>query len=278
MTVQELCAKEGVNLCYFDGSNWHSPGFFNPALNVLALDFNLSVEDQKQVALHELGHKEHTPVQYELNRELCELQADRSMIHHLLEEELKLMDDVRDFNYLHFMEKYSLKTIEDLMKKSKPFYKKAWFIIFIILVVIGGISSLTKPKSKTTSSAEKSATIKNNTFKMTDKLGEEFAVYLRKNAEVLDRGNKIEFITGGNTSIVSVRVGEAWKYESVSRKIYLSNSFLKQKNELFKKWAKENNYEINPEKDSPELIVIVSDADKTIIAEEYNGEMKILNN
>lgn len=164
------------------------------------------------------------------------------------------------------------------MKKSKPFYKKAWFIIFIILVVIGGISSLTKPKSKTTSSAEKSATIKNNTFKMTDKLGEEFAVYLRKNAEVLDRGNKIEFITGGNTSIVSVRVGEAWKYESVSRKIYLSNSFLKQKNELFKKWAKENNYEINPEKDSPELIVIVSDADKTIIAEEYSGEMKIINN
>lgn len=164
------------------------------------------------------------------------------------------------------------------MKKSKPFYKQVWFIIFIILVVIGGISSLTKPKSKTTSSAKKSATIKNNTFKMTDKLGEEFAVYLRKNAEVLDRGNKIEFITGGNTSIVSVRVGEAWKYESVSRKIYLSNSFLKQKNELFKKWAKENNYEINPEKDSPELIVIVSDADKTIIAEEYNGEMKILNN
>lgn len=164
------------------------------------------------------------------------------------------------------------------MKKSKPFYKQIWFIIFSILVIIGGISSLTKPKSKTTSSAETPTTIQKNTFKMTDKLGEEFAIYLRKNAEVLDRGNKIEFITGGNTSIVSVRVGEAWKYESVSRKIYLSNSFLKQKNELFKKWAKENNYEINPEKDSPELIVIVSDADKTIIAEEYNGEMKILNN
>lgn len=164
------------------------------------------------------------------------------------------------------------------MKKSKPFYKQIWFIIFSILVIIGGISSLTKPKSKTTSSAETPTTIKKNTFKMTDRLGEEFAIYLRKNAEVLDRGNKIEFITGGNTSIVSVRVGEAWKYESVSRKIYLSNSFLKQKNEMFKKWAKENNYEINPEKDSPELIVIVSDADKTIIAEEYNGEMKILNN
>lgn len=42
MTVKELCALEGVSLCYFDGSGWHSPGFFNPALKVLALDINLS--------------------------------------------------------------------------------------------------------------------------------------------------------------------------------------------------------------------------------------------
>ncbi len=111
MTLKELCAKEGVSLCYFDGSNWHSPGFFNPALKVLAIDINLSEQDQKQVALHELGHKEHSPVQYEVNRELCELQADRSMIHHLLEEELKTMDDVSEFNYIHFMERYNLKTI-----------------------------------------------------------------------------------------------------------------------------------------------------------------------
>ena len=58
-----------------------------------------------------MGHKEHSPVQYEVNRELCELQADRSMIHHLLEEELKTMDDVSEFNYIHFMERYNLKTI-----------------------------------------------------------------------------------------------------------------------------------------------------------------------
>lgn len=111
MTIWELCALEGVILCYFDGSGWHSPGFFNPALKVLALDINLSEKDQKQVALHELGHKYHTKTQYELNRELCELQADRSMIHHLLEEELKTMDDVSEFNYIHFMERYNLKTI-----------------------------------------------------------------------------------------------------------------------------------------------------------------------
>ena len=164
------------------------------------------------------------------------------------------------------------------MKKSKPFYKQVWFIIFIILVAIGGISSLTKPKSKTKSSAEKSATIKNNTFKMTEKLGEEFAVYLRENAEVLDNGDKVEFVTGGNATAVSVRVGESWSSESVSRKIYLANSFLKQKNELFKKWASENNYEVNLNKDNPELIIKVSDADKTTIAQEHSGKMKILNN
>lgn len=111
MTVQELCAVEGVNLCYFDGEEWHSQGFYNPILNVLALDIRLSDDDQKKVALHELGHKSHTKTQYELNRELCELQADRNMIHHLLEEELKTMDDVSEFNYIHFMEKYNLKTI-----------------------------------------------------------------------------------------------------------------------------------------------------------------------
>lgn len=33
------------------------------------------------------------------------------MIHHLLEEELKTMDDVSEFNYIHFMERYNLKTI-----------------------------------------------------------------------------------------------------------------------------------------------------------------------
>ena len=120
MTVREICAQEGVNLCYFDGTGWHSPGFFNPTLKLLAIDINLSEQDQKQVALHELGHKEHSQYQYNLNREMCELQADRNMIHYLLEEELKTMDDVSEFNYVHFMEKYNLKTIanETMVKEE----------------------------------------------------------------------------------------------------------------------------------------------------------------
>ncbi|MFR9120284.1 MAG: hypothetical protein ACLVJN_06335 [Streptococcus parasanguinis] len=69
---RDFAPKEGVNLCYFDGSDWHSPGFFNPTLNILALDINLSVEDQKQVALHELESQRgaYSFSICELNREL----------------------------------------------------------------------------------------------------------------------------------------------------------------------------------------------------------------
>ncbi|MCD3537222.1 hypothetical protein KP745_11155 [Streptococcus equi subsp. equi] len=61
---------------------------------------------KKESIYHEIGHKEHTNRQYELNRELCELEADRNMIHHLLKEELSYLDNVNEFNYARFMEKY----------------------------------------------------------------------------------------------------------------------------------------------------------------------------
>ena len=113
MTVQELCASEGVSLCYFDGTGWHSQGFYNPILNILALDIRLSDSEQKKVALHELGHIGHSLNEYQINREKCELQANRNMIHHLLKAELKELDDVLSFNYVHFMERNNLKTIAD---------------------------------------------------------------------------------------------------------------------------------------------------------------------
>lgn len=111
MTVRELCALEGVSLCYFDGSGWHSPGFFNPALKVLALDINLSEKDQKQVALHELGHKDHTRSEYQNARIRCENEADRNMIHHLVKDALDNLEDPREFDYLQFMSYYNLRTI-----------------------------------------------------------------------------------------------------------------------------------------------------------------------
>ncbi|WP_373756390.1 ImmA/IrrE family metallo-endopeptidase [Streptococcus ferus] len=120
MTIQELCDSKGVELCYFDGSVWHSDGFYNPTMNVLALDINLSDIDKKRVALHELGHLGHDRNQYLRRREQFELQADRNMIHHLIKEELANQESSESFNYLAFMEKYKLKTIanETMVKEE----------------------------------------------------------------------------------------------------------------------------------------------------------------
>lgn len=111
MTVRELYALEGVSLCYFDGSGWHSSGFFNTALKVLALDINLSEKDKKQVALHELGHKDHTRSEYQNARLRCENEADRNMIHHLVKDALDNIEDPREFDYIQFMSYYNLRTI-----------------------------------------------------------------------------------------------------------------------------------------------------------------------
>ena len=113
MTVRELCAQEGVNLCYFDGTGWHSPGFFNPTLKLLAIDINLSEQDQKKGALHELGHIDHTENEYQNALIRCENEANRNMIHHLLVDALEELDDPSDFNYLDFMKFYNLKTTTD---------------------------------------------------------------------------------------------------------------------------------------------------------------------
>ena len=42
------------------------------------------------------------------------------MIHYLVKEELTLVDDVREFNYVRFMEKYDLKTtVNETMVKEE---------------------------------------------------------------------------------------------------------------------------------------------------------------
>lgn len=122
MKLDQLCKEFGVELCLFDASKWHSSGFYNPITKVLGVDVNLSEQEQKQVALHELQHKNHFPLQYQLFREKCELDANRNMIHHLLKEELEIAEDRTQFNYLVFMEKYKLKTIADEAMIKEEFY------------------------------------------------------------------------------------------------------------------------------------------------------------
>lgn len=89
MTLAKLCEEYQVELCLFDGSNWHNSGFYNPDTNVLAIDHNLTPEQQIQVVLHELGHKDHTRSEHQNARLRCENEADRNMIHHLVKDALK---------------------------------------------------------------------------------------------------------------------------------------------------------------------------------------------
>lgn len=163
-------------------------------------------------------------------------------------------------------------------KNSKPIYKRVWFWVLIAFLSIGLVNGVSKIPSKdaTPKTEETSSTTAKQKFKMTKELGEEFALYFKENAEVLDKGEKVDFVPGGDDKNLSVRIGESWNNESTSRKIYISNEFLKAKNTIFEKWAQEKGYNVDLEKDTPQLLVYASDSDKTQISQEYKGEMKIL--
>ena len=141
-------------------------------------------------------------------------------------------------------------------KNSKPIYKRVWFWVLIALLSIGVLNGILKnPSKNTTAKTEKTtSTTVEQKIKMTKELGEEFALYFKENAEVLDKGEKVDFVPGGDDKNLSVRIGESWKNESTSRKIYI----------------------VDLEKDTPRLLVYASDSDKTQISQEYKGEMKIL--
>ena len=85
-------------------------GIYNKRANMIAVDTYLDEFQHKKVIYHEIGHEDHDPSQYDRRREQYELQADRNMIHYLVKEKLTLVDDVRKFNSVRFMEKYDLKT------------------------------------------------------------------------------------------------------------------------------------------------------------------------
>lgn len=122
MSPEAICAENGVDLIYFDGRGIDTPGMFNKKHNVIAIDSYLDDVYKSKVIYHELGHKEHTANYYKLNKEKAELQADRCMIHHLLKEELALWDDVSNFNYISFMEKYELTSLAEEKMVIEEFY------------------------------------------------------------------------------------------------------------------------------------------------------------
>lgn len=108
MTENELLEQFNVSICEFDSSQWPRDGFLDTVNRVVYINRDLPTERRLKVLLHELGHLEHDPKHYERLREKYEAQANRNMIHELLKNE-----NLDDFNYIHFMEKYNLTTICD---------------------------------------------------------------------------------------------------------------------------------------------------------------------
>ncbi|HEM3569466.1 TPA: ImmA/IrrE family metallo-endopeptidase [Streptococcus suis] len=113
MTPESVCAERGIDLVYFDGRDTDNKGIYNKKHNLIAVDTYLDEIEKKKTIYHEIGHQDHDPSQYDRRREQYELQADRNMIHYLVKEELAMIDDVSEFNYIRFMEKYKLKSIAD---------------------------------------------------------------------------------------------------------------------------------------------------------------------
>jgi hypothetical protein len=113
MTEKEFSQNLGIDIEIFEDGLFPDEAFYIPALKTMFLSDAISDEKRVQVALHEIGHRNHAPDTYRLFREKCELEANRNMIHHLMKAELDIAEDTTTFNYLVFMEKYNLKTIAD---------------------------------------------------------------------------------------------------------------------------------------------------------------------
>lgn len=113
MSIEDICKKYGIKIEYFDKELWNRNGIYIDEIKVVFVSKDLAPDKQKQVILHELGHINHTESEYKNAKIKCENEADRNMIHHLLEDALDQLENPSDFNYLQFMEKYNLKTTTD---------------------------------------------------------------------------------------------------------------------------------------------------------------------
>lgn len=122
MSIEEICDLHGVQIAYFDKELWHRHGIYVDEIKIVFVNKALSSDAQKRVILHELGHLNHTEANYTINPIKCENEANRAMIHALLEEELNQIEK-EDFNYLNFMERHKLKSVTDELMVIDEFYR-----------------------------------------------------------------------------------------------------------------------------------------------------------
>lgn len=123
MTENDIIKEFGIEIHTFDGDllpdEW---GFYDPITQVAFLSSNLTRAERVKVILHELGHTTHSAAEYKYARIRCENQADRNMIHHLVKDAVKQLDDIHDFDYLKFMAYYNLTTTTAEVMVKEEYY------------------------------------------------------------------------------------------------------------------------------------------------------------
>ena len=121
MTEKEIISHFQVRIIDFDGDLMPDElGFYEKETNTAFLSSKLNKKERVKVLLHELGHKDHTRSEYQNARLRCENEADRMMIHYLLEDALRLLEDPKDFDFIKFMSYYDLKSVtEEIMVKEE---------------------------------------------------------------------------------------------------------------------------------------------------------------
>lgn len=122
MKIDDLLSLYNIKVFEFPTTFWCRKGFYYPKNRKIYLNSDLSEDEKKAVILHELGHINHDPKKYKRMLVKYENEADRFMVKSLLKEYLE-ENDVLDFNWLKFAEKYKISStwgqemIQDEFKK-----------------------------------------------------------------------------------------------------------------------------------------------------------------
>ncbi|VTT18261.1 ImmA/IrrE family metallo-endopeptidase [Streptococcus dysgalactiae subsp. equisimilis] len=107
--INEILNQYNIKLFEFPDTMWDRSGFYYPDKRIIYVNQNLSQVDREKVILHELGHIEHDPKQYQRLLLKYENQADRFMVRELIKDYLS-DHDIYSFDWLKFANYYKIST------------------------------------------------------------------------------------------------------------------------------------------------------------------------